>query len=83
MKCCSSAGSRRLCWAALVCDSALSQGKPEGRHLNTDSGAEFDSSALEQTLVPKRQAGPTLLLVWGWDTGEMLGTESQILLGFN
>lgn len=62
------------------CVTALCLGKPEGRHLNAVSGAQFDSSALEQT---KRQAGPTLLLMWAWDTGEMLGTESQILLGFN
>lgn len=46
-----------------LCDSALCQGKPGGMHLNAVGGAEFDSSGLEQSLVPKRQAWPNLLLV--------------------
>lgn len=44
-------------WAGLGCVALLcARGNLRGwMHLNAGSGAEFGSSGLEQTLVPKRQ----------------------------
>lgn len=43
--------------------------------INAVTGAEFDSSGLEQALLPKRQTDLAAGVMWGWDKGEMSGTE--------